>query len=468
MGLSGVDAGKQFIEFVNQTGSPYHTVAECVRLLEASGFTELRDESLWSIKNGGKYFVTKGDSDIMGFVVGEKFNTEGYTSGGFSMVGAHTDSPCLRIRPNSKTSSAGMLQVGVHTYGGGLWHTWFDRPLGFAGKVIVRDGDHLKEKLIHVKKPVLLLPNLAIHLQTAEERKAFNVNPETHLQPVLCSKSFDDKNAGGRTEVDGKHHMALLEIIAEEANVAPGDIVDVDVCLMDSFPSCLVGRYEEFISSPRIDNCLSTWAAVKAICTYASDAQKIAESQEVCLMVAFDHEECGSQSSVGADGATLPTWCGRILTGLSVGVEMHPSILARSFLVSADCAHAVHPNYGEKHQKEHRAELNMGIVIKTNPNQRYATSVVSASLFREVCLQASVPVQEFVVRNDSPCGTTIGPIISSTLGVRSLDIGAGQWAMHSCRESCAASDAAHLTNACSAFYATFRAVDNAMKPAREP
>lgn len=451
-----------FIDFANETGSPYHTVTACTKLLRANGFEELHDGARWSLAKGGKYFVTKGGADVMAFVVGGKFSPDG--DSGLSMVGAHTDSPCLRLRPNSKATSAGMLQVGVQTYGGGLWHTWFDRPLGFAGKVVVRDATgRLSERLVRVPQPVMIIPNLAIHLSSAEDRKAFNVNTETHLQPVLCSKSFDDEvaKASGRV-VDEKsaHHAALLELLAKEIGCASTEILDADLCLMDAQPSNLVGLYEEFISSPRIDNLLSTWGAIQGVCDFAQNASAISEAKDICVAVSFDHEEVGSQSFTGAEGDTMPTWLERVLGGLGVPPLVHPEIYARSFLVSADCAHGVHPNYSEKHQALHRPDFHKGIVIKTNANQRYATTPLTAALFREVCKRADVPVQDFVVRNDSPCGSTIGPILSAKLGIRTIDIGAPQWAMHSCRETCASTDAAHIVSMCKVFFACFREVDN--------
>jgi len=467
MAKTALEAAKFFLEFVNETGSPYHTVAACSRLLRNSGFEELHDGKPWTLATGGKYFVTKGGADVMAFVVGGKFAPEGES--GMSMIGAHTDSPCLRLRPNSRVSGGDMVQVGVQTYGGGLWHTWFDRPLGFAGKVVIRSSEtgHLAEKLVRVDRGVMIIPNLAIHLQSADERKAFAVNTESHLQPVLCSKMFDKQGAGPISREDepkdgvhSRHHAALLELLAKELGCQPSDIVDADICLMDAQPASLCGAYDEFISSPRIDNLLSTWAAVQGLCTFAASAENIKEAKDICVAVSFDHEEVGSQSFTGAEGETFPTWLERIMGGLDVPVLMRPEVYSRSFLLSTDCAHGVHPNYAGKHQSEHRPDFHKGIVIKMNANQRYATTALTAALFREVCKRTSVPVQDFVVRNDTPCGTTIGPIISSKVGVRTIDIGAPQWAMHSCRETCATSDAAHLLTLCQGFFQTFREVDS--------
>jgi len=466
--LNTLEAAHSFLDFVNKTGSPYHTVSACVETLRAAGFQELPDGTAWELKRGGKYFVTKNFSEIMAFTVGGKFRNDGEESG-FCMIGTHSDSPCLRLRPNSKIGSSGMLQVGIMTYGGGMWHTWFDRPLGVAGKVIVRQANGaMAERLVHIPKPLMVLPNLAIHLYNAEEHKGFAPNKESNLQPVICSKSFDDAAASsnGRTPdpkdpIYARHHAVLLEAVAKELGCKCEDIVDADLCLMDASPSNLVGVYEEFISSPRIDNVVSTWAAMKGIADYATSGDNLANSVDICVAVSFDDEEVGSESFVGAQSETFPAWLTRILNCFQVPLTQQPRIYTRSFMVSADCAHGVHPNYAAKHQTEHRPEFHKGIVIKTNANQRYATTPMTASLFREICKKADVPVQDFIVRNDSPCGTTIGPISASKLGVRTIDVGAPQWSMHSIRETCATSDAGHLLNLCTSFYKEFRKIDDA-------
>jgi len=357
------------------------------------------------------------------------------------------------------------FQVGVQTYGGGLWHTWFDRPLGFAGKVVISDSasGKLSERLVRVPQPVMLIPNLAIHLQTADERKAFNVNTESHLQPVLCSSLFESSCEAEDAADDAgsaPHHKPLLRLLAKELGCKTTELRDADLCLMDAQPSNLVGLHNELISSPRIDNLLSTWAAIEGIVNFASDQANLESAKDICVAASFDHEEVGSTSATGADGDTFPCWLHRILSGTGVQAEQHPTVFARSFFVSADCAHGVHPNYSGKHQSEHRPELHKGIVIKSNANQRYATTPLTAALLREVCSRSKVPVQDFVVRNDTGCGSTIGPIVSSKTGIRSIDIGAPQWAMHSCRETCSSCDAAHLINLCTGFFKNFRDIDN--------
>ena len=436
----------QFIEFVNQTGSPYHAVAASKAILASQGFIQLSERSpSWSINKGGKYYITRNHSEIFAFTVGAKFDP---SVSGMVMVGAHTDSPCLRIRPKSNQKSEGILKVGVSTYGGGLWYTWFDRPLGMAGKVIIKGSE---ERLVHIPKPVLIIPSLAIHLQSAEERKAFDPNSENHLVPILCSAS---KDTG-----DGKHANELLELIAQVVGCSPSDITDLDICLMDCHPAEHCGAKNEFISAPRIDNLLSTFACISALSEV--DPNGIAD---IAVAAAFDHEEVGSVSSSGADSTTAANWITRILESLAVtSPSVRSAIMARSILVSADCAHATHPNYAAKHQSEHKVAINGGIVFKANANQRYSTTCTTTAMARQICEKVGVQYQDFVVRNDSPCGSTIGPLLSAMLGVRAIDVGAPQWAMHSCRETCGAADIEHLRNLSKGFFEHFRSVDGSFK-----
>eukprot|EP00746_Dinoflagellata_sp_MGD_P066125 gnl/MRDRNA2_/MRDRNA2_27444_c1_seq1.p1 gnl/MRDRNA2_/MRDRNA2_27444_c1~~gnl/MRDRNA2_/MRDRNA2_27444_c1_seq1.p1 ORF type:complete len:488 (-),score=76.41 gnl/MRDRNA2_/MRDRNA2_27444_c1_seq1:60-1523(-) len=464
---AAIAAANQFLDFANETGSPYHTVSASMDLFKKNGFQKLLDGETWKLEPGGKYYVTKGGSDIMAFAVGKQFSAD---KGGLTMFGAHTDSPCLRVRPVSKMSSAGMIQVGIQTYGGGLWHTWFDRPLGCAGKVIVRDSasGQLCEKLVRIVKPIMIIPNLAIHLTSADERKAFAVNTESHLQPIICSKARDDQcrseaKDGAPQGILARHHAVLLEALAQEADCKVEDIVDLDICLMDAFPGNLCGVYHEFVSVGRIDNVLSTWGGAQGLCEWAT-ADAISKAEDICLMASLDHEECGSLSAMGADSNTLPVWIKRILAGLGVNEIKGAEVITRSFLVSCDCAHAVHPNYAAKHQSEHKPEMQKGMVIKTNANQRYATSALTSSIFREICHKGGIPVQDFVVRNDCPCGTTIGPIISSLLTMRTIDIGPPQWAMHSCRETCGVDDCKHTKDLVLALFSSFRALEKGINP----
>mmetsp|Transcript_10840 Transcript_10840/g.27078 ORF Transcript_10840/g.27078 Transcript_10840/m.27078 type:complete len:584 (+) Transcript_10840:101-1852(+) len=463
----------EFIDFVGRTGSPAHTVLESQARLLKAGFTELREGEAWKLEPGGRYFVTNEGTSIGAFAVGGAFDMY---KGGVVIAAAHTDSPCLKLRPCSKLPpKAGTVQLGVDTYGGGLWHTWFDRPLGIAGKVVVAtEPDRLEERLVHVDSPVCVIPNLAIHLQTPEERKAFAFNKETQLRPVLCSpcgfgtapptekeKDEASKNGAGdssQQKLSGaQHHAALLGQVAKAIGVNEKSILDVDLCLMDATPPCIMG---DFVSTPRIDNVLSTWAAVDGLAAF-TESEDFKNSIDISCAASFDHEEVGSVSASGADSAVLERWLDRVLAGLGTKWS---SMSYRSFLLSCDCAHGLHPNYAEKHQTEHQPLLGSGVVIKTNANQRYATTPILAQMVRNLGKRSEVPIQEFVVRNDCPCGSTIGPLLSARLGVRTVDVGAPQWAMHSCRETAHGKDIVALQQLCVGLFRHFRAVDQSCQP----
>jgi len=469
---SGVStlAADDFLDFVGVTGSPAHTVAEAKRRLAAAGFQELTEGERWELSPGGLYFTTQQGTSICAFAVGGSFSS---SEGGALILGAHTDSPCLKLRPRSKVpKKAGTLQLGVDTYGGGLWHTWFDRPLGLAGTVLVSkpDGLGMEERLVRLPIPLCIIPNLAIHLTTPEERNAFSFNKETQLRPVLCKPcgsgaappgSDPEKSDGSANKEDGEgegsglnHHAELLEEVARELGVAASDILDVDLCFMDATPSQKMGPY---VSSPRIDNVLSTWAVVDAIITFSQKSDAFKASKDVAVICSFDHEEVGSVSASGANSALLGRWLDKALHGL--GDVRMSDIAARSFLLSCDCAHGLHPNYADKYQTEHQAILGKGAVIKSNANQRYATTPVLAQMIRQIGREANVPVQEFVVRNDCPCGSTIGPLLSAQLGIRTVDVGAPQWAMHSIRETAHGDDCAALSGLCLGVFEHFRRID---------
>eukprot|EP00930_Biecheleria_cincta_P022893 TRINITY_DN16626_c0_g2_i1.p1 TRINITY_DN16626_c0_g2~~TRINITY_DN16626_c0_g2_i1.p1 ORF type:complete len:565 (-),score=101.81 TRINITY_DN16626_c0_g2_i1:103-1797(-) len=455
----------EFLDFVGRTGSPAHTVEEARKRLETAGFVRLADGKAWHLERGGKYYVTYGGTSICAFAVGGSFDVE---RGGAVIAAAHTDSPCLKLRPCSKMpSKAGTLQLGVETYGGGLWHTWFDRPLGVAGKVVLESSGGLEERLVRITEPICIIPNLAIHLQTPEERKAFSPNKETELQPVLCAPCGGTDGApaqpsGGSPTVSAesapelkiRHPQELIDPLASALSVEAKDILDVDLCLMDATPPCFMGQ---FVSTPRIDNVLSTWASIDGLASFAEDKQALQDSCDLLVAASFDHEEVGSTSTTGADSQILERWLGQALQGL--GGATWQEVVSRSFLLSCDCAHGLHPNYMSKHQAEHQPILGKGIVIKTNSNQRYATTPLLAQMVRQVCKASDAPAQEFVVRNDCPCGSTIGPLLSAQLGVRTVDVGAPQWAMHSCRETAHCDDVAALRDLCLGVFKHFRTVD---------
>mmetsp|Transcript_70068 Transcript_70068/g.121284 ORF Transcript_70068/g.121284 Transcript_70068/m.121284 type:complete len:485 (+) Transcript_70068:78-1532(+) len=462
---------KDFKEFVDQTPTAFHCVAESVKMLKAQGYQELKERDPWCkgglVQPGGKYYYTRNMSTIVAFCVGGKFEA----GGGFHVIGAHTDTPVLKLKPCSKKSSNGYTQIAVETYGGGLWYTWFDRELSLAGCVIVAEGAGFKKRLVHVKRPLLRVPSLCIHLQSADERSSFGPNKETHLQPILtmiedmlnkpsAAKVDVADDADEKAKLNPRHHSAILQLLAEELGCKASDIKDFDLTLGDVQPAQFWGLHNEFLSSQRLDNHVHCFTALRALLDHS--AGDISSDKDISMIVCFDHEEVGSESSCGAGSPVMQEAVERIGGCFSKGdEEMHKVSIRRSFLVSADVAHAVHPNWAGKHDSGHLPLLNKGTVIKTNDQQRYATNAETGFMLREIARQGGVNVQEFVVRNDCPCGTTIGPIISSKTGMRAVDLGVPSLSMHSIRETIGVADIMNSTILFKTFFANFRTLDDA-------
>ncbi len=381
---------------------------------------------------GGRYFFTRNSSTIVAFVVGPEFSHE---NSSFRIIGTHTDSPCPKIAPNSNAPNGNYIELNIQLYGGGLWNSWFDRDLAVAGRVIYEENGLLESKLVHITRPIVNIPELAIHLTT--NRDSFEYNKETHVKPIIATTTYDAQQVTSVKTTN--HYRGLLEAVSREAEIAPESIRDMELCMLDANPSRLTGLYEEFISSARLDNLMSTFCGLQAI-----KATEV-KGRDIRLWCAFDNEEIGSTSQMGADSIMLETTLHRIFSTLPNFAGQPPdsldACLRKSFLVSADMAHALHPNYPEKHQPFHAPKMHGGVVIKTNASQRYATDTVGASLIRSLAKWNDIPTQEFIVKNDSPCGSTIGPILASKTGIRVVDIGAPQLAMHSAREFMGIDDA---------------------------
>jgi aspartyl aminopeptidase len=418
------DDTRDLLDFLDNSPSPFHAVATVVARLEAAGFTAVDEREAWS--GGGRHHVVRGGT-VVAWTAADALQLDG----GFRIIGAHTDSPNLRVKPNADTGRAGYRQLGVEVYGGALWNSWLDRDLGLSGRVSVRGQDD--PLLVKVDRPLLRVPQLAIHLDRAVNETGLKLNPQQHLVPIWGMGRADE---GGFTA-----------FLAAELGVAPADIQAWDLMLHDLTPAALLGRKNELLSSARIDNLVSCWAATTALLGAGEPNDHVGV---ICL---FDHEEIGSESATGAAGSILPTVLERISLAPGRDRQDHLRSLAASRCVSADGAHATHPNYPERHEPEHLITPNAGPVVKTNTNVRYATDAASAAWFQDLCDGAGVPTQQFVVRSDMPCGSTIGPITSARLGISTVDVGVAQLSMHSARELCGAQDPALFVRALTPFVA---------------
>jgi len=366
----------------------------------------------------------------------------------------------LMVKPVSNIVQYGYCQVGVECYGGGLWYTWFDRDLTLAGRVIVSVGEGFESKLVYVNRPILRIPSLAIHLdRTANE--SFGPNKETALVPILGSVIKQTlENPGTAT-----HNTALVELLASQVGVSPDKVMNFDMVVCDFQDAAIGGLNNEYIFSARLDNLMSSFCAVEALCEASTD-DSIETDSSIRMISLFDNEEVGSDSAYGAGSPLVEDSMERISKALEGSTGEKADVLsskANSFLISADMAHAIHPNFGSKHENNHRPAMNGGPVIKNNNNQRYATTRESSLVIEQLCKRHNIPYQHFCVRNDSPCGSTIGPILSASLGVRTVDIGNPQLSMHSIREMCGVEDTTHCINLMKAFFEEFPALNQLIK-----
>ncbi len=413
------------LAFVEESPTPWHAVAECRERLEARGFVHVDEgDADWDLAPGTKAYLVRDGGSLVAWRIGRRAAAES----GFRVVGAHTDSPNLRLKAKPSVVSEGFAQLGLQTYGGVLLHTWFDRDLSLAGRVTVRTGSaplQMETRLLRVDRPLCRIPNLAIHLNRDVNTEGFKPNAQTHLPAV-----WGMGDAPNRVET----------FVAEQLGVEATDVLAWDLCLYDVQPPTVSGLDEDFIHCPRLDNLGSTHAALLAMLE-ASDADTTS------VITLFDHEEIGSRTSRGAAGSLTRD----VLRRLAGGETELVRASSRSMMVSADMAHGVHPNYADRHEPRHKPKLNGGPVIKSHADWRYATEAESAAAFRGVCEDHGVPVQNFVTRTDLACGSTIGPIVASSMGMRTVDVGNAMWSMHSIREMAGSRDQPHMVTAMRAF-----------------
>lgn len=408
---------QDLLDFIDASPSPWHAASNASAMLKAAGFKPLIEAQPWQFKKGGRYFVVR-DASIIAFVLGK----QPIADVGFKIVGAHTDSPSLRIKPKAAHSNQGISQLGVEVYGGPILATFTDRDLSLAGKVIVKSPTGHESRLVNLTDALVRLPNLAIHMNREVNDKGLVLNKQTGL-PLIMGFSANTSEA----------HAQFIAHLASALQVNEHDIINWDLNVYDTQKGAFWGAHQEFIANSQLDNLASCHAALTAIL-----ASKNPDSTCICAL--FDHEEVGSESATGAGGSMLADVLQRICLSTQTSEEERLRALANSFFISADMAHAYHPNHASAYEPCHHVLVNHGPVIKTNANQRYSTNANTEARFITLCQRAGVPYQQYAHRTDLGCGSTIGPIIASRLGIASVDVGNPMWAMHSIRESAGALD----------------------------
>ncbi|WP_266386077.1 M18 family aminopeptidase [Streptomyces canus] len=419
--------------FLAASPTPYHAVANAAERLEKAGFRQVSETDAWDAEtagasasgSGGKY-VLRGGAIIAWYVPESAAPHTPYR-----IVGAHTDSPNLRVKPLPDTGAHGWRQVAVEIYGGPLMNSWLDRDLGLAGRLTLRDGS---TRLVNVDRPLLRVPQLAIHLDRAVSAEGLKLDKQRHMQPIWGL---------GNDVRDGD----LIAFLEEESGLGAGQVTGWDLMTHSVEAPAYLGRDKELVAGPRMDNLLSVHAGVAALTAVAGGS----ELPYIPVLAAFDHEENGSQSDTGADGPLLGGILERSVFARGGSYEDRARAFAGTVCLSSDTGHAVHPNYAERHDPTHHPRVNGGPILKVNVNNRYATDGSGRAVWAAACEKAGVPFQSFVSNNSMPCGTTIGPITAARHGIKTVDIGVAILSMHSVRELCGADDPHLLANALVAF-----------------
>lgn len=417
---------RELLDFIAASPTAWHAVENLTRELKTAGYTELFEEENWTLKPGARCFVRRNGSSLIAFRVPHG----GFH--GFMLMAAHSDSPSFKVKELGTIDGAGVYaRLNVERYGSMLMSSWLDRPLSVAGRVIVRVGDKLESRLVNLDRDMLLIPNLAIHMdRSANDGKAYD--PRTDLFPLFGSSASGE---------------SLRRLVAEAAGVEAKDIVSSDLFLYPRSPGTVWGAEEEYISSPRLDD-------LQCVFGCAQGFLRAGEGPSLPVLCVFDNEEVGNGTKQGADSTFLEDTLARIAESLNLdGTELR-RLYAQSFMISADNAHAVHPNRSEYADPIDRPEMNKGIVIKYNANQRYITDAVSAAVFQEICRRADVPTQRYTNRADISGGWTLGHVSLTHVSVRAVDIGLAQLAMHSCYETAGSRDTDYLIRAAERFYAS--------------
>ena len=406
------DFNEGLLGFLDASPTPFHATSNMSMMLQNAGFIQLDETKKWELEQGQKYFVTRNDSSVIAFTYPKSKN--------YTMVGAHTDSPNLKLKPNPVIKEHGVVKFGVEPYGGLLLNPWFDRDLSLAGRVSYLDSSNvIKDALINVQKPIAIIPSLAIHLDD-KANKDRTVNKQTDISPILTTNDDFEFDEFLKWQLSKMDILDAKELYANELS------------FYDTQKASFVGLHDDFIASARLDNLLSCYVGLLSICSVTND--------KPMMFIASDHEEVGSSSTSGAGGSFLENTLRRMYSDY----EDYMQMIRSSVLISADNAHAIHPNYPSKHDSNHSPYINNGSVIKVNANQRYASNSTTISRFMNVANSLGEPYQKFVTRSDMGCGSTIGPITATRLGIETLDVGLPTFAMHSIRELCGSDDAHSL------------------------
>ncbi len=423
---------KDLIDFIYNSPTSFNAVNTSKEILNKNGFEELRLNEKWKLRVGGKYYITKNSSALVSFVI----NSDNIKKEGFRIISSHSDSPSFRIKPNAEMSAENTyLKLNTECYGGPILNTWLDRPLGIAGRVVVKGDSVLRpvEKIVNINKPICIIPNLAIHMNRTIN-DGYSLNKQKDMLPLvgLLNESLEKDNF-------------LLNTLSKELNISKEEIIDFDLFLYEFEKGSLIGQNEEFISSSRLDNLSMAHASIHAIINTNG-------KYGINLVSLFDNEEVGSSTKQGADSNMLVNILERICLALGKDREEFFNTLYSSFMISADLAHAVHPNISEKHDPTNRPIMGGGPVIKINANQSYTSDAYSISIYKNICKEANVSYQEFVNRSDERGGSTIGPISSTHIDIPSVDIGSPILAMHSIRELGSVEDHYSIYKTFSKFY----------------
>jgi aspartyl aminopeptidase len=422
---------QDLLNFIDASPSPWHAVHSIEQRLLAQGFSELQEAERWKLQTGGRYYVVRGGASIIAF----KLGSQSLAESGFRMIGAHTDSPGLRLKTHAAHKSDGLLRLGVEIYGGPILATFADRDLSLAGRVNIRKAEGFITRLIKIDQPLLRLPNLAIHMNRDVNEQGLKFNKQIEL-PLIFGIADDKHSARDQ----------FLAYLAAALEVNTSDILSYELNVFDTQKGSFWGAEQEFIADSQLDNLASCHAALTALLACDNPA-----ATSICAF--FDHEEVGSESATGAGGSFAGDVIDRISIGLELDEEAQHCAAAKSFFISADMAHAYQPNFPNAYEPNHHVLVNAGPVIKTNSNQRYSTNADTAARFMQLCEKAGVPYQQYTHRTDLGCGSTIGPIIASRLGIASVDVGSPMWAMHSLRESAGVLDVAYMIAVMSAVFA---------------